>query len=599
MAIRKTTIFVSDTIMAKYWTESDISPNHIATKSNKKYNWKCQECGETHLQAVSSLFRAGCSLCKKCSYKKRVNNTRKKQLKSRGSVADVPKLLSTWDYINNKGINPNEILSGSPKDFYWICSDCGKSFLRPVCEHKRNKYTVCKECSLKMKKKAKDKIFTPKDTAIINHPRILRLWDKGNKADPSKITIYSRIIFRFLCVDCGKSYPRSPKMVTAGQIRCKECARIQATQKTVETRRHNMVSIMDNPILSKLWDYKHNKNLDPTTISQYAKKEYYWKCPICNTVWFAKPSSKRYACCEKCSKEKGVAIRIQQIIGREGSFGSEYPQWAEEWDYEGNNGITPFDVTPKSNNIYKFICRCGHHYSCSPADRINRHAGCSRCNKSAHTSFTEQMISFYLEKIEYTIPNYKTEIGLELDAYLPNICAAVEYDGPWHENEETKKRDKRKDEYCKINKIRLLRIHATDKCVQTREGSIIFFNPKTKNYQWLMDNICDFLGLSHIVTDITIDGPQILFRISSVPLKTSFEAKMPLLLNYWDMEKNLPLRPHMIGYTSEHILHWHCPVCGYHFSQSPKYISITKYHCPKCAKENQRLNISKARKKQK
>ena len=121
MAIRKTTIFVSDTIMAKYWNESDISPNHIATKSNKKYNWKCQECGETHLQAVSSLFRAGCSLCKKCSYKKRVNNTRKKQLKSRENVADVPKLLSTWDYINNKGINPNEILSGSPKDFYWIC----------------------------------------------------------------------------------------------------------------------------------------------------------------------------------------------------------------------------------------------------------------------------------------------------------------------------------------------------------------------------------------------------------------------------------------------------------------------------------------------
>ena len=367
----------------------------------------------------------------------------------------------------------------------------------------------------------------------------------------------------------------------------------------VEKKRENMISIMENPILSKLWDSQHNHGVDPNMVSQYSKEEYNWKCPECNRVWSATPSKKIYACCDECSKTKGGITRIKQIIDKEGSFGSLYPQWAEEWDYKLNNGVTPFDVTPRSNTAYHFICRCGHHYTCSPYDRVQRQAGCSKCNKSSHTSFVEQLISFYLEKIEYTIPNYKTESGLELDAFMPNKSYAVEYDGPWHSKKSTQVRDRRKDEYCKLKNINLLRISESNDRPDSINGSIIYFNRKARNYQWLLDTICEYFGMPKVITDILNDGPQILFRVSSVPIKTSFEAKNPNLLPYWDKKKNYPLKPDMIGYTSEQILHWHCPICGLHFTESPRYISLTKYHCPKCAKNNQRLNISKSKKKEK
>ena len=97
--------------------------------------------------------------------------------------------------------------------------------------------------------------------------------------------------------------------------------------------------------------------------------------------------------------------------------------------------------------------------------------GCPKCNRSKG----ELKISKLLDKLkinyieQYSFNNCKNIYKLKFDFYLPNKNTCIEYDGIQHFKPieifggekkfcNTKKRDKIKTEYCKSNKIKLLRI---------------------------------------------------------------------------------------------------------------------------------------------
>jgi len=106
-----------------------------------------------------------------------------------------------------------------------------------------------------------------------------------------------------------------------------------------------------------------------------------------------------------------------------------------------------------------------------PNDHLSKKSGCPKCKLSKGELKIEEFLKS--KKIEY-IPQYKFDDckyirDLVFDFYLPkeNIC--IEYDGILHfkcvdffggeDNlTKTKIRDKIKTQYCKINKINLIRI---------------------------------------------------------------------------------------------------------------------------------------------
>ena len=598
MAIRATTIFVSDTPLSKYWSRKNVvSANTVASTSNKKYLWTCSNCNNEFERSVASIARTENFLCKECAYKQRVLKTQELRLSQRGNVLDFERLASTWDYAHND-IDPEKVLPNSCKLYWWVCLDCGSSYQRSAAEQNRAKDCVCYECSVKRRKKVKNKEPKIKSTAIIKNAGIYRLWSANNHLSPNKITIYSRIKCLFVCSKCGEEFERTPKMVTAGQVLCKDCGRKKATLQMSKTKQESdFNSIEDNPIMAEMWDYE--KNIEsPSLVPQYTKRRFFWKCSKCGKRWQAKPSQKKYPLCSNCIREIRIKVHQQNAIKKKGSFGELYPQWASEWNVERNDGLTAYDVLPSSGKMYYFTCKCGHEYKTSPYERIRRHAGCPECHKMAHTSFTEQAISFYLEKCVRTIANFRTEVGLELDAFLPDVLKAVEYDGShWHSQAKSKNRDERTTKFCQENGIMLVRVKEISKGENEVKDGEIYFNFRKNDFQWLMDSLCTLLELEHINTDIENDSPKILARCSVQSVKTSFEAKRPELIDYWDYKKNLPIKPNMIGYTSEHILSWHCPICGLRYKATPKTVSMSRYHCPNCSEINRKINLSKARRK--
>ena len=74
-------------------------------------------------------------------------------------------------------------------------------------------------------------------------------------------------------------------------------------------------------------------------------------------------------------------------------------------------------------------------------------------------------------KMEYTFNDCKYKKLLRFDFYLPDYNCCIEYDGEQHFKESTffredlkeiQKRDNIKNEYCKQNDIKLIRIPYTD-----------------------------------------------------------------------------------------------------------------------------------------
>lgn len=80
--------------------------------------------------------------------------------------------------------------------------------------------------------------------------------------------------------------------------------------------------------------------------------------------------------CPYCNHKKGY-------LHLKDSFGYLYPQRAKYWSK--NNKKSPFEVAPKSNDKYKFICQeCGEEFETSPNTSVlkNRSVKCKNCNSS-------------------------------------------------------------------------------------------------------------------------------------------------------------------------------------------------------------------------
>lgn len=157
------------------------------------------------------------------------------------------------------------------------------------------------------------------------------------------------------------------------------------------------------------------------------------------------------------------------------SFGALYPEKAKYWS--SNNDKSPFEVSPKSGDKYKFICQeCGKEFEriLSNLNRNNTGVYCADCNNSELEETTKQVLQKY--NIEYISQmKYNNLLGLgggnlSYDFYLPDYNLLIECQGIQHESytkgfHKTKKdferqleHDRRKREYAKQHNIKLLEI---------------------------------------------------------------------------------------------------------------------------------------------
>lgn len=154
-------------------------------------------------------------------------------------------------------------------------------------------------------------------------------------------------------------------------------------------------------------------------------------------------------------------------------FGTLYPDLLEEWNYEKNVNVDPFNITSKSPKSVWWKCKkCGHEWKTAIAHRTIEHTGCPICK---NISRGEEQLAKEFDKRgikyerQYTFDDCKNIFSLPFDFYLPDYDVLIEYDGRQHfepveifggekEFKKQQQRDKAKDDYCEKNHQVLFRI---------------------------------------------------------------------------------------------------------------------------------------------
>ena len=181
-----------------------------------------------------------------------------------------------------------------------------------------------------------------------------------------------------------------------------------------------------------------------------------------------------------CNKHKELGEQYQSVYNMKRRWSCQYcagknlPKWYIEKQIKIKNP----DIEVLSD--FKMLtdrvkCRCKKHNIMSEksVQDVLRGYCCYKCGlERKHPSYREEEISNLLDrwgytyKREYTFEGCKDERVLPFDFYLVDYNTCIEYDGEHHyrnvfgdENLQTIcKHDKIKNDYCKKNKINLIRI---------------------------------------------------------------------------------------------------------------------------------------------
>lgn len=128
-----------------------------------------------------------------------------------------------------------------------------------------------------------------------------------------------------------------------------------------------------HPDLVKEWHPIKNGDLMPEDISSGSGKEVWWLCPEGHTYsMVVNQRTKRGYGCPYCSGHR--AIRGINDLA------TANPELSEEWNYEKNNNLTPYDVTAGSHKKVWWLCGKGHPYEQFIIKRANRGYSCPYCS---------------------------------------------------------------------------------------------------------------------------------------------------------------------------------------------------------------------------
>lgn len=311
-------------------------------------------------------------------------------------VNHMKSLFSEDDKVLNKILNGTTKSGGN--SFIVRCPFCGKLHNFSAQTILKNNDIICQDC-----RKYYEKI-NMYGSLSSNIKGIENYWVFEKNTDtPDKVPFTSTgkdrcKTFTVICPNCGKEHNKTKNgIVKSGNVLCRSCALSKGYAKIdIENSLYNTY-----PAIAKMFD-KGGNTVSSKDVYPSSNKVYNFKCTEGHIFEAMLNSMTRFECIN--SKYKGCPYCSGRKVVKELSFGYCSPNVASLWDYEKNNGVTPYDVMRSSGKEYWFKCKNGHSFYTSP-NTISRsenspYLGCKECR----TGFTPGVND--LETIEPNIVRY-------------------------------------------------------------------------------------------------------------------------------------------------------------------------------------------------
>lgn len=498
-------------------------------------------------------------------------------MKQKSYLIDNKELMSEWDYEKNIDLDPKILTSGSNKKAWWTCSKCGHKW-RTAIHHRAISNQDCPKCRYLLKKHISSNLTE-------THPLCLKYWDfaKNKLLKPDIVSHNSRNKACWRCPDCNYEWVATIKSQVKKQIMCPHC------KKGIK----DLVSMV--PDILKEWDYEKNIGLDPKHISYASNKYAWWKCSKCGYEWKAKISNRSIL------KRGCPCCAGNIVVPGKNDLKTKFPYVAKEWHPTKNGNLLPEHVASGTRKSVWWKCPLGHEYKASINHRTAPNGtGCPICYSGRQTSFAEQAVFFYINKLyPDAISRYKADFlgKFELDIYIPSIKYAIEYDGEaWHTKAKLE-REQRKYQICKAQGITLwrLREQMPELGVDIADYMIGMKDLyRHKNLEFALRQLLIKLNLYKPLPvnliNLNRDRSKILeYRKASIP--DSLVVVRPDIAMEWHPTKNGNLLPNMFKAGSDHKIWWICPKCGNEYQANISHRTNKKMPtgCPKCGKERSDL----------
>jgi len=176
-----------------------LSPNSVTSRNGKRVWWLCSQCGHEWKTSISNRTRpespTGCPSCAgQCVHSNGQN-----------SLSSLhPELCKEW-HPDRNSLSPTEVLPGSHKRVWWLCSDCSHEW-RTTPGHRTERISGCPVCN------GGALHCDGRNSLLAMKPDYLLDWDyENNSKKPEEVTSRSSSRCAWKCRTCNHQWSSTPK----------------------------------------------------------------------------------------------------------------------------------------------------------------------------------------------------------------------------------------------------------------------------------------------------------------------------------------------------------------------------------------------------
>lgn len=287
------------------------------------------------------------------------------------------------------------------------------------------------------------------------HPEIASFWnDELNEITPDSVTAGSDKKVWWKCTN-GEDHSFQAEVFRLKSGRgCSICAGKVITEFNSLASRY--------PEVAKYFDSEKN-GITPDKISYGSSKKYFWFDDLGHSYKKSPKSRVKGSACPYCTSSN------TKLLSGFNDLATLFPDVAKDWDYKKNK-TSPDKVLSKTKKRVWWLCSKGHSWSCPIGNRTGSHSGCPHCASNGTSNLEKEIIAFIKsvisdEDVSVRDRQLLLSIHCEVDAYIPSLQIAVEFNGLyWHSKQAGKDDNYHYDKWlaCRNKGVRLITIWEDD-----------------------------------------------------------------------------------------------------------------------------------------
>ena len=345
-----------------YEQNDPLTPFNFTPGSQRKVWWKCKE-GEDHrwFVSVANRCKSGCPYCAG-SRPSAENNLE----------FNNPELTREWHPTYNS-LSANEVLCGSDKKAWWVCTSCGyewKTAVKTRALLKRG----CPSCA--------GKVLTDENSLEALNPELLEQWHPSRNQDlsPSKLKPSSREKVWWVCkVNQTHEWEAVVYSRVAGNG-CPHCANEKKRGPRKVPSEKSLAWL--EPLLASEWHPTRNGQLQPSQVSSKSGAKVWWQCnKYPEHEWQAVICARSAGSgCPHCYR---IKTSRPKHVSFERSLAYLSPEIAAQWHPILNCESNPENIAQQSNAKVWWQCKHEntHRWQRTVCDMVRGRSGCPHCRK--------------------------------------------------------------------------------------------------------------------------------------------------------------------------------------------------------------------------